>query len=437
MAEHNPYVGPRPFTESEERFFFGRAEEIEILTSLSVARRASLLFAQSGAGKSSLLMAGLTPRLLRHKRVVRGRTTVEPLVSSIRIARVGIGCEDDQPDNVFIQSALLSLQSDPAAVPRKSTLTSALATWLMPKDQRSAATGTPAPDDPTDEALLPFLLIFDQFEELFTRHTKFRHHREKFFTQVSRALADHECLRVLFSMREDYIAELTPYAHLLPEQLRPRFRLERLKGQAALEAITGPAEGADVPRPFKRGVAEALRTNLQAGSGEDIEPILLQVVCKRLWKNLPEERSKILDEDVQKYGDVDGALIDYYNGAVDAVVGEVKAVVGTISQRRVRRFFSESLLTPARTRALVYRDEASGFTAGMPNAAIDVLSRSDVNIVRGEARGPSHWYELSHDRLIPPVLTANEEWARNNPTPDRTTPGVVQSRTTRQGPSER
>ena len=81
MAEQNPYVGPRPFTEEEDRFFFGRAEEVEILTSLAVARRASLLFAQSGAGKSSLLRAGLTPRLLRHTRMVRGRETVQSLVS--------------------------------------------------------------------------------------------------------------------------------------------------------------------------------------------------------------------------------------------------------------------------------------------------------------------------------------------------------------------
>ena len=81
MAADNPYVGPRPFIEEEERLFFGRAEEIEVLTSLVLARRASLLFAQSGAGKSSLLMAGLTPRLLRYTRTSRGRTIQERLVS--------------------------------------------------------------------------------------------------------------------------------------------------------------------------------------------------------------------------------------------------------------------------------------------------------------------------------------------------------------------
>jgi len=410
MAELNPYVGPRPFVETEHRFFFGRAEEVEILTSLAVARRASLLFAQSGAGKSSLLRAGLTPRLLRHRRLIRGRETFQSLVSGVRIARVGSGREEANPQNIFVQSALLSVQSDPAVeVSTDLTLSDALATWLLPQRQRFATA--------TDEAPLPFLLVFDQFEELFTRHTAFRHHREPFFKQVTQALADHECLRVLFSMREDYIAELTPYAHFLPDQLRPRFRLERLKGQAALDAITRPADRADVARPFETGVAEALLNNLQAGGADDIEPILLQVVCKRLWQNLSADAGSIRNEDMRQHGDVDRALMDYYNDAVETVVREVQAGGASIGQRRVRRFFSDSLLTPARTRALVYRDDVNGVTAGLPNGAIDILSRSDVNIIRGEARGQSRWYELSHDRLIPPVLAANEEWTRNNTTP--------------------
>ncbi|MEO8452045.1 MAG: hypothetical protein ABI647_19805 [Gemmatimonadota bacterium] len=416
MADQCPYVGPRPFKEDEERFFFGRTEEIEILTSLVVARRASLLFAQSGAGKSSLLTAGLTPRLLRHERLVRERRTVQALVSGIKIARVGRGMPAANPANIFVQSALLSLQSDAStAVPPDATISDLVSAWLpvAPASEPDASAG----DDAADETRLPFLLVFDQFEEIFTKHLDLRRQREDFFTQVVHALEQHAGLRVLFSMREDYIAELTPYAHLLPDQLRPRFRLERLKGDAALEAITGPAETAEVPHPFAAGVAERLCVNLKADGSDDIEPILLQVVCKRLWQNLPNDHPEILEEDAKQFGDVDKALVGYYCDAVDAVVDEVKNASGQpLSERRVRRFFSEAILTPSRTRALVYRDEESGFTAGLVNPAIDVLSRSDVNIIRGEARGGGHWYELSHDRLIRPVLASNEEWERSNTT---------------------
>ena len=63
----NPYVGPRPFREEEQNRFFGRTEEIAILEGLALARQATLLFAQSGAGKSSLLRAGLIPSLTRER----------------------------------------------------------------------------------------------------------------------------------------------------------------------------------------------------------------------------------------------------------------------------------------------------------------------------------------------------------------------------------
>src|SRR5262249_44328414 len=47
-------------------------------------------------------------------------------------------------------------------------------------------------------------------------------------------------LRVLFAMREEYIARLDPHLELLPNRLRARFGMERLGRPAALSAITEP-----------------------------------------------------------------------------------------------------------------------------------------------------------------------------------------------------
>src|SRR6185436_17072570 len=59
----NPYPGPRAFETEDSARFFGRAAEIRQLRSLAVARRVVLLYAASGAGKTSLLRAGLVPHL--------------------------------------------------------------------------------------------------------------------------------------------------------------------------------------------------------------------------------------------------------------------------------------------------------------------------------------------------------------------------------------
>ncbi|HXN58800.1 MAG TPA: hypothetical protein VN912_09485, partial [Candidatus Angelobacter sp.] len=58
-----PFVGPRPFEREEEEFFFGRDREAEDLVSLVIANRVVLLYAQSGAGKTSLVNARLVPGL--------------------------------------------------------------------------------------------------------------------------------------------------------------------------------------------------------------------------------------------------------------------------------------------------------------------------------------------------------------------------------------
>ena len=59
----SPYIGPRPFTLAEADRFFGRRTEISALRALLYANRVVVLHAPSGAGKTSLVTAGLIPTL--------------------------------------------------------------------------------------------------------------------------------------------------------------------------------------------------------------------------------------------------------------------------------------------------------------------------------------------------------------------------------------
>src|SRR5262249_28299769 len=115
------------------------------------------------------------------------------------------------------------------------------------------------------------------------------------------AAAQTEFLRlwIVLAMREDYIAQLDPIAPLLPNHLQSRFYMQRMSGQAALEAVKRPAEAAG--HPFAAGVAETLVNTLQLVQlgwgpndrknmvpGQFVEPVQLQVVCFQLWQRLSE-----------------------------------------------------------------------------------------------------------------------------------------------------
>src|SRR5512143_1804382 len=61
--ENNPYIGPRPFERVDGINFFGRTRETRDLMSLIMAERVVLFYAESGAGKTSLLNTQIIPNL--------------------------------------------------------------------------------------------------------------------------------------------------------------------------------------------------------------------------------------------------------------------------------------------------------------------------------------------------------------------------------------
>ena len=63
LDAENPWPGLMPFTEATQAFFHGREAEAAELLRRVRRERLTILFGQSGLGKTSLLCAGLFPRL--------------------------------------------------------------------------------------------------------------------------------------------------------------------------------------------------------------------------------------------------------------------------------------------------------------------------------------------------------------------------------------
>lgn len=387
-----PYVGPRPFERRDAANFFGRNGESKEIVSLILSHPVLLLYAPSGAGKTSLLQARAIPQL--------GAMGVD-VFGGVRVrGELPKGTALKEVRNIFVFNALTSLQNEPAAL--GALLESTIVEYFRERPYPPSKRGYPPRR----------VLVFDQFEEILTSYPERWMDRDGFFDEIGDALDEDSRLRIVFSMREEYIASLDPYASRLPEHFRTRFRLEPLRKQAALLAVTRPLK--KTGRRFTDQAAEKLVENLShlpvkssdgmaVASGEFVEPLQLQIVCQRLWRSLPEGVKTIDENYIRDYSDVDQALAHYYETCIAEVVQEFKA-----EEVALRSWFEDALITPEGTRGLVYRDKRS--TRELPNPWVDLLER--LHLIRAEIRSGARWYELIHDRFINPIRLANKAWRK-------------------------
>jgi hypothetical protein len=395
-ADQKPYVGPRPFGHDEKDLFFGRDREARDLCSLVVAHPIVLLYANSGAGKSSLLNAGLVPLL-----EARGCEVLPP-------ARVGGRIPDaiktTEVDNVYAFN-VLSSWAGPSVDPRD----------LVKVDIAGFLAGRPHRKDQAGEPVLRVVLL-DQFEELFTFAPERWHEREALIRQLAKALEGDPLLRVVLVMRQQFVPQLETYAHLLPQGRPTRFALEQLRPKAAQQAVEGPLARTDrkiEPEASQRLVQELRKITVRGAGGDDVEtidqfvePVQLQVACAKLWDDLPPDVHAITPAHIETYGDVDKALKRFYEDALNAAVTKTG-----VSKDRLRLWVDRYLITPGGTRGMVYRgpEQTGREERAIPNSAVDVLE--EKHLIRAEARaGGERWYELTHDRFVGPIKESNRVW---------------------------
>ena len=373
----NPYVGPRSL--GARNHLFGRDTETAELRGLLITKRIVLMYSPSGAGKTSLLEAGLRRELEARRFVV---------MPTVRIS-LGTGLPDRlQNLDRYTASAVLSLEQGDADV-----LTSAPVSSL-----RDYVHGRS--DDDHDRCL-----FFDQFEELFTLDAADHSEKERFLAQLTDLLADDRTWAVL-SMREDYIAQLDPYLVAFPHRLGTRFRLGYLSLPKAALAVGKPAERAGVT--FAEDAIEKLTTDLsrvrveRRGQPADVEgtyvePVQLQVTCQQLW-NARRHPKRIDAADLDAVGTVDDALAQFYATQVSSV-----AAASGVSERSIRQWFGEKLITNHG-----YRGQAIEGPDPAHRGVVRLLE--DAYLIRVEQRRGIGWFELSHDRLVAPVVADNARW---------------------------
>lgn len=381
LTSGEPYVGARPFTQTEEEFFFGRDEEANDLCALIAVNSIIVLHAQSGAGKSSLLAARVLPMLQKDGYVCLGT------------ARVSISgdAESVRGGDTYTRSMLRSLgQSSDASISLREFISEKIAAVL--KAGKSSEKR--------------FVLVIDQFEELFTSKPARWQERGPFLAELAEAARENLRLSIVLSLREEFLASLDPLYRMCAGLATGRYQLKKLDIEAATKAITLPAQRMNVgyePEALDLLLRRLFRLPWDAPDSDSLaeyaEPVQLQVVCQSIWAS---KNGAVIDvATVREFGQVERALGRYYERAVATV-----ASLTGVSESEIRGWIERNLITPVRTRGLVRREKSQ--TKGLENEVLDKLVSE--YLLQEEQRGKDTWCELAHDRLCVPILESNARW---------------------------
>ncbi|MES2404682.1 MAG: hypothetical protein V4567_10160 [Pseudomonadota bacterium] len=399
LDPENPWLGLFSYSEETRAYFHGRDEEAAELARRVQRKLLTVLFGQSGLGKTSLLRAGLVPRL-------RGADFCPVYV------RIDYAPGSPAPSEQ-IKQAIFRATAEAGHWTRPGSSIEGESLWEFLHHRGDLLR------DADGLTLMP-LLIFDQFEEIFTlgqaddagrlRARQFLEDLadlvenrapaalekrleddDQAMEQFDFARADY---RVLIALREDYLAHLESVKDIMPSITQNRMRLARMNGAQALSAVVKPGG-----KLVSQEVAESIVRFVAGGSelaNAEIEPSLLSLVCRELNTARQAQGRREISADLLA-GSRDTILSEFYERALaDQPAG-------------VRRVIEDELLTESGYRESLAEErvrKALDAAGAAPDALATLVDR---RLLRIEERLDMRRVELTHDVLCSVVLASREQ----------------------------
>ncbi|MCX6302388.1 MAG: hypothetical protein NTW82_09400, partial [Bacteroidia bacterium] len=357
----SPFKFLDSYTKDDRGIFFGRDREIEELYHRVFESKIMLVYGVSGTGKSSLIHCGLAnkfqdtdwlPIVIR-----RGGNIIESLAA-------GIG------------SASLTEQQSKFANPSD-----------FKKGVRSLYL----------DHYKPVFFIFDQFEELFIFGNK---EERKSFIHIVKLLteSDLQC-RMIFVMREEYMAGVTEFEKFIPTFFGNRVRIEKMSHRNAMEAIKEPCKVFNIS--LEEGFAETLLEKLSPDE-TDVELTYLQVYLDKIFR---------LDTGFvpPSQGGKEGGLS--FTLALLSKIGNVTDLLGSFLDEQVSLLDNpdeglavlKSFVSVKGSRRQINLEEISEYTQtfGQPvkESVLKDLIQTFINLRILRDKDQNEKYELRHDAL--------------------------------------
>ncbi|MDX1912133.1 MAG: hypothetical protein SFV22_11630 [Saprospiraceae bacterium] len=438
------YPGLKPFEREQASLFCGRKEDIQYLSDLIHRERLVVMFAKSGIGKTSLLQAGCAPEIEKKYFLpifLRTDRTDQPLLETI--------------GNTLENAVFSPKPTTPA------TLTGSAETlWEKLKRLEFDLNGFPA---------VP-ALFFDQFEEVFTRSHQ-SEDRLRFFRELAdlanetmpealrkKLLALYEAgaldinemqqwekqpdVRIVLSIRSDFLHLLDRASKSIPGILRNRFELLPLNREKARAAMMEPAReaGEFSSKPFLfskaamneildflSGQETAIEESPLPARPDEIETVNLQIICQDVEERIIESQKAAGFVVESPFFDgpegLRNAIRDFYQNQLELFPKSyiervnLKKQQGTnpapndellihkpVNEIReiAQRLIEDSLITSGNRRNSVVDDTLISEYLVSSDFLDTLVDKS--RLLRKEPRLDAFYYEISHDTLLPAII---------------------------------
>jgi len=394
LDAQNPWPGLATYDETAKDFFFGREEETEELLRLIRLSPLTVLYGKSGLGKSSLLQAGLFPKLRQEYFL--------PVYIRLNIATAETMPFIDQAAQWFREALKASGAEYPDFEENEN-----LWCYLHRRDLEIWS---------QDNHLLTPIFVFDQFEEVFAGvhpdlprpqvlcsdlANLIENKIPPLFTvdNADKRLIDKLDLlsqryRVVLSFREDFLPAIKNWERDVPSLLKNWCQLKPMSRDRAIDAVS--QSGAAIIAPGATSEIVDFVGNLDSNRLEGdttIEPVLLSLCCYQL--NVRRQSSKAPTIDVELLRKVGQEILEgYYANALASLPASVAKFIETklIQGDRYRSSYPEKLAI-----------EEGLITAKQLAELTDKHRLLRVDQQLGTPR-----IELIHDRLVSVVRKARD-----------------------------
>ena len=382
-----PFRGLLPFDESHVGIFFGREQEIASLTERMREEATLAVVGPSGSGKSSLIRAGVIPRLGEQGAwtVLQLQPGADPFAA---LATCLLRQDSRAPQEmklsglVDLRAAVGDVESSPGAPTEQEQQNCAA------QLRRSPRTLSVVLQRLAEEQQTRVLLHVDQLEELYTLVPD-EQERTRFLEAVSTAADDpQDPVRVILAVRDDFLYRLAESGGM--HEVLGRVVLLRRPGRRLLEEIlVRPLDLTD----YRYDDPRLVKQMVDAVQDEQSCLPLLQFTARQLWERRDRDRRLLHAEAYRDMGGVEGALANHADAILESIPG---------AQQELARRVLLRLVTAQGTRQVLSRDQVlEGLSAGSAEVLDRLIQARLVSTRRvyGKDRSEPD-LELVHESLI-------------------------------------